>query len=149
MSLEVRQLAQGKAIGETDLESHLYFFAKLLSAETMANQQGQRDQLDKRDIIAEIAENRVKHICKKMMEEDVKRQEMCLGGGIDFENLKRLVNSHILLLQMKKTLLPSMTVKNNSANVNATAAPLYSQALKESPKQMQSTGCCNVCRQYH
>ena len=75
-----RQLAQGKAIGENDLESHLYFFAKLLSVETVANQQGQRGQLDKRDTIAEIAENRVKHICKKMIEEGVKRQEMCVGG---------------------------------------------------------------------
>ena len=52
-----KQLAQGKAIGENNLESHLYFFAKLLTAETVATQQGQRDQLDKRDIITEIAES--------------------------------------------------------------------------------------------
>ena len=163
-----RQLAQGKAIGENDLESHLFFFAKLLSMETVANQQGQRDQLNKRDIIAEIAENRVKHICKKMMEEDVRRQEMCYGGGIDFEVLKRLVNSHILLLQTKKTLLPSANIKvsaiaanqqqqqqpqqqrqNVGANINATAAPSYSKALRDSPKQKQTTECCKVCSQYH
>ena len=168
--LLTRQLTQGKAIGENDLEGHLFFFAKLLSAETVADQQGQRDQLDKRDVIAEIAENRVKHICKKMMEEDVKRQEMCYGSGIDFEVLKSLVNSHILLLQTKRTLLPSANIKvsataanphqqqqpqqqrqNNGANVNATAAPSYSKALRDSPKQKQSrtaaTSATNIIAQ--
>ena len=163
-----KQLAQGKAIGENDLECHLFFFAKLLSAETVAIQQGQRDQLDKRDVVAEIAENRVKHLCKKMMEEDVRRQEMCYGGGIDFEVLKRLVNSHILLLQTKKTLLPSSNIKlssiaanqqqqqqprqhqqNNGTNINAATVPSYSEALRDSPKQMQSTDRCNICSQYH
>ena len=115
-----KQLAQGKSIGENDLEGHLYFFAKWLTAETVAEQQGQRSQLDKRDVIAEIAENKVRHILKVMMMEDVKRQELCLGGGIDFEVLKRLVNSHILLLQTRKTLLPSSSIKVSSTS----AAPL-------------------------
>ena len=131
-------------------------------------QQGQRDQLDKRDVVAEISENRVKHVCKKMMEEDVRRQEMCYGGGIDFDVLKWLGNSHILLLPTKKTLLPSSNIKVSSiaasqqqqqqpqqqkqgggANINATAAPSYSKALRDSPKQKQSTERCNVCSQYH
>ena len=93
---------------------------------------------------------------------------MCYGGGIDFEVLKRLVNSHILLLQTKKTLLPSSNIKvsaiaanqqqqqqpqqqkqSGNTNINATAAPSYSKALRDSPKQKQSTDRCNVCNQYH
>ena len=93
---------------------------------------------------------------------------MCYGSGIDFEVLKRLVNSHILLLQTKKTLLPSLNIKvssiaanqqqqqqprqhqqNNGANINAATVPSYSEALRDSPKQMQSTDRCNICGQYH
>ena len=103
-----------------------------------------------------------------MMKEDVKHQEMCLRGRIDFDVLKRLVNSHILLLQTKRTLLPSTNVKvsttaayqqqqqhpqqqrqNNGPNINATAMPSYSKALRDLPKQKQSTERCNVCSQYH
>ena len=86
----------------------------------------------------------------------------------DFEVLKRLVNSHILLLQTKKTPLTLTNIKvsatsanqqqhqqpqqhrqNNGTNINAATVPSYSEALRDLPKQMQSTDHCNVCGQYH
>ena len=44
---------------EYDLDGHLSLFTRIIKAEEMAIEIGQLDQLNRRDVIAEIAEGRV------------------------------------------------------------------------------------------
>ena len=66
----VRQIASGRPIGEYDLDGHLGLFTKIIKAEAMAEEIGQMDQLHRRDVIAEIAEGRMKHIAKELWEKN-------------------------------------------------------------------------------
>ena len=161
----VKQLSQGKAIGENDLDGHLQLLSKLWMAESVAQRLGQRDQLDRRESIAEIAEARVRHIAKEIWKEDARRQIASLGRGMDFDTLKAMVKMHITILQNKRTLLPINQVKVSSVEVVSQQVGQdgsgqavgrenegwrsYSKALKDSPEAKQSTIRCNVCNQYH
>ena len=66
----VRQIAMGKPVAESDLDGHVTLLTKMISAESTVSQIGQLDQLDRRDNIADIAENRVKHIAKQVWQRD-------------------------------------------------------------------------------
>ena len=52
----VRQIAMGKLVAESDLDGHVTLLTKI-SAESTASKIGRLDQLDRRDNIADIAEN--------------------------------------------------------------------------------------------
>ena len=101
----VRQIATGKPIGEYDLDGHLGLFTKILKAEAMAAEIGQMDQLHRRDVIAEIAEGRVRHIAKELWEKDadLKYEE---NRCINFSDFKRLLHRWISILTTRRTLLP-------------------------------------------
>ena len=82
----------GKPLAESDLDGHVTLLAKMISAESRASEIGQLDQLDRRDNIAEIAENRVKHIAKKVWERDEDLKEKG-NKPVNFADLKRLKSS--------------------------------------------------------
>ena len=71
----------------------------------MATEIGQMDQLNRRDVIAGIAEGRVKHIAKKLWDKDAAlrdKENTC----INFSHFKKLLHRWINILTARKTLLP-------------------------------------------
>ena len=133
-------------------------------AESVAQSLGQRNQLDRRESIAAIAEARVKHIAKEIWKMDADRQERDMGGML-YDDLKAMVKRQITILQNKRTLLPINQVKVSSVEAVAQQTGQdgcgqacgkgneglrsYCKALKDSPEAKQSTIRCNVCNQYH
>ena len=64
------------------------------------------DQLNRRDVIAEIAEGRVKHIADKLWEKDADlrhEENIC----INLSHFKKLLHTWINILTTRRTLLPS------------------------------------------
>ena len=97
-------ISVGKPIAENDLEGHFALFTKMISAEATASEIGQLHQLDRRDVIADIAEARVKHIAKQLwvLYEDLKEKE---GRPVRYSDLKRLMKRQISILTTRKTLV--------------------------------------------
>ena len=97
----VRQIASDRPIGEYDLDGHLGLFTKMIKAEAMAAEIGQMDQLHRRDVIAEIAEERVKHIAKELWERDadLKYEE---NRCINFSDFKKLLYKWINILTTRR-----------------------------------------------
>ena len=127
----VRQIAMGKPVSEFDLNGHVKLFTKMISAEWTASKIGQLKQLDWRENIADIAENWVKHIAKKVWgkDKDLKERE---GRHVKFSNLKRLIQRQINMLTTRKTLLPlppqikvaaNVVTRNDAANRRSPHSP--------------------------
>ena len=156
----IRQLASGKAISEFDHDGHLTLYTKLIFAEATAREVGQMDQLNRRDNIADIAENRVKHIAKKVWELDAKLKRKH-GRHIDFADFKGIVHEWVGILSTRKTLMAPPVVKVNVTEVvnapqkSQTSRQIrkekesFSSAVKEGAKKQQPSSKCNFCGSVH
>ena len=157
----MEQLTSGKQIGKNDLEAHLSFLSDLLVADATSQQMGQRGNLDNRDRIAKIIESRLKYYAEKYYELDIDLR-LELPKGFDFNKLRETVNKQIKILQQRQLMTggqPQQQVKVNSTATapqqqkqqqqQPQAKKLYSKVLKESPKKVQSTASCNICKGMH
>ena len=156
----IRQLASGKAISEFDHDGHLTLYTRLIFAEATAREVGQMDQLNRRDNIADIAENRVKHIAKKVWELDAKLKRKH-GRHINFADFKGIVHEWVGILSTRKTLMAPPAVKVNVTEVvnaptkSQTSRQIrkekesFSSAVKEGVKRQQPSSKCNFCGSVH
>ena len=78
----------------------------MIKAEEIAIEIGQLDQLNRRDVIAEIAEGRMRHIAKKLWENDAALRDE-ENSCINFSHFKKLLYRWINILITRKTLFPS------------------------------------------
>ena len=154
----IEQLVAGKQIGENDLEAHLQFLSELLVVDATTQQMDKRGKLDESDRLARIVDARLKYYAKTYysLDFDLRRES---AEGFDFDRLKDVVKRQIGILQQTNI----MRGNQQQLKVNSTAtAPQqqqqqkqqqgkksYSKALTESPKKIQSTDSCNICKGMH
>ena len=133
-----------------------------MAAEATATEIGQLQQLDRRDIIADIAANRVKHIAKRLWEkdEDLKEKE---GRPVKFSDFKRLLQRQISMLSSQRTLLtphhsqqqpPVKVAANGMAGSGATGSggnqdKSHSAAVKNGVQRPQEKSRCGFCGGFH
>ena len=121
---------------------------------------GQRGSLDNRDRIAKIIESRLRYYAEKYYELDVELRVES-PKGFDFNRLRETVNKQIKALQQRQLMTggqPQQQVKVNSTAAapqqqqqqkQQQAKKSYSKVLTESPKKVQSTASCNICKGMH
>ena len=97
---------------------------------------GQMDQLNRCDVIAEIAEGRVKHIADKLWEKDadLKHKE---NNCINFSHFKKLLHRWINILTTRRTLLPCS--KEVAAN----------PTCSNNQPRIEQAANCGICKATH
>ena len=168
----IRQLTAGNRIGEMDYDGHITLFTKMIQAETMAASIGQFSQLDRREVIAEIVENRLQHFIKDFWKQDRDLRRF-QSRSMAFSDLKLMIQDWISTLSSRRATLPPKTVKAaiigakpqqptsgevedpiKDLNVNAhqvapNRKPAFSGAVKDGRRKPQSTDKCLVCDSVH
>ena len=158
----VRQMATGKPIAENDYEAHCVLFTDCVAAEATATEIGQLLQLDRRDIIADIAANRVRHIAKRLWEldEDLKEKE---GRPVKFADFKRLLQRQISMISSQRTLVtphhsqqqhPVKVAANEVTGSGATGVGKnqdrsHSAVLRNGVQRPQEKSKCGFCSGLH
>ena len=157
----MEQLTSGKQIGSNDLDAHLSFLTDLLVADATSQQMGQRGNLDNRDRIAKIIKSRLKYYADKYYELAIDLR-LESPKGFDIDKLRETVNKQIKILQQKQLMTGGQQQQQLKVNSTATAPQQqkqqqqqpqakksYSEVLTESPKKIQSTANCNICKGMH
>ena len=158
----VRQMATGKPIAENDYEAHCVLFTDCVAAEATATEIGQLLQLDRRDVIADIAANRVRHIAKRLWEkdEDLKEKE---GRPVKFSDFKRLLQRQISMISSQRTLVtphhsqqqqPVKVAANEVTGSGANGAAAnqgrsHSAVVKNGVQKSQDKSKCGYCSGLH
>ena len=97
----LREVANGKAIAANDYSAHLQLYADLVRVDATARNIGRKDELHKRDVIAEILTNRVAHLDSDFWTKDDKlyRKE---NRRANFDDFLQIVLTKLNILKRSR-----------------------------------------------
>ena len=142
----IRQLTAGSGLEEYDHDAHILFYTKLIQAESTARAFNRMDQLDRRDTLVELVENRLKHLVRDFWQKDValRRNQ---GRSITYADFKQMLSDWIEILSSRRPhVRPEVIQQQPQVVVNSTRA---STTTAVSSLSEQSTIRCNICRLTH
>ena len=158
----IRQLTTGNNIGEYDHDAHVALYTKLVQVESTAKAFGRMDQLNRRDTLIDIVENRLRHFVKEFWVRDAQvRAEF--NRDISYEEFKAMLTKWIGILSSRRPHVPVKADRKDRVSTNATKVgqdqqagqqqqqgkKAFVEAVKDSPTRQQPTDRCNVCQSFH